>query len=869
MSGNSDLEKAIDGFVADLVKKGIGPGGLGLPEIDDMDSISSVPVGTGIGRYVVLGSLGIGGQGEVLLVSRDGERYALKRSRFRASPRARLRLAREADILGRIKHPNACGFVEAEFEDTFAYVVMPYLAGRPLLRAILERSGPGTTPWRFENGKVVRGAGDLLDDLSRLLTAFADVADGLDAFNEQGIVHRDVKPGNIMVVDDGAATRLVVFDFGYAQEDDGRDVTTSNDAPGTPAYMAPEQLNPERGVVDRRTDVYGLAVTLYETLALQRAFKVTNPQRLVATILDGTAPKLRAVSPVFSRELEAVVAKAMDPRPARRFATAGRFADELRRLAGAKPTLTRPPNLWQSLLDDVERRPRRYAVLFLAGIAVALLAATLFLWWRHDVERERRRVVEEAAALGDLMRELDELYPIEPKEAARFERWLERARSLRAVMATAAASSLDAPVDAETSARAELRFREDPRDRIERERVTAMLERVRQRPPAGRDRDLERELLERQEALEARRNDAPILSIGDALARLDRAVPVVEARLVRARAIERASIVDAADRWRRAAAAVASHPRFAGLRLEPRVGLLPLGTDPHSGLEEFLHLPTHAPGAAIPERDAGGRFKIDADSGVILVLVPGGKFLEGAHRVRVTWAGYDAFADPNEQPLQAVDLAPFLIGKYETTQGQWLRMSQTNPSAVAPRSDAVGARNDLRTHPVESVTYFDVDRTLWKFGLELPTEAQWEYAARGHTVGGWWCGEARALLGALNVADESARERDPSISLDPHRLFDDGYALHAPVDALRPNPYGLYHVLGNVAEWCRDRVTPYGLAAARPGDGYRHAPHENTFVLRGGAFDQDLAFARVTARYGMPPDSASWGVGVRVAVNLR
>jgi formylglycine-generating enzyme required for sulfatase activity len=166
-------------------------------------------------------------------------------------------------------------------------------------------------------------------------------------------------------------------------------------------------------------------------------------------------------------------------------------------------------------------------------------------------------------------------------------------------------------------------------------------------------------------------------------------------------------------------------------------------------------------------------------------------------------------------------------------------------------------------NPVENVSWNYSNQTLLRLGLSLPTEAQWEYAARAGTSTPWWTGDvAASLADAENVADASARAAGTDwVETED---WDDGHHVHAPIAAFRPNPFGLHDVLGNVSEWCLDRWGSFELPT-RPGDGYRLVEGVLACVLRGGCFDSPAIQAAVVERFSFTPDISNYCTGVRPA----
>jgi formylglycine-generating enzyme required for sulfatase activity len=336
--------------------------------------------------------------------------------------------------------------------------------------------------------------------------------------------------------------------------------------------------------------------------------------------------------------------------------------------------------------------------------------------------------------------------------------------------------------------------------------------------------------------------------------------------------------VDAAERWRAAVRAVSSVDprersapyRAAAVKLVPQLGLVPLGPDPDSGLEEFVHLQS----GSEPTR-RNGRIELTADSGVVLVLLPGGTFQMGSSAAE--GPNRDPSAVPSAAPVHAVTLEPFFISKYELTQAQYLRATGKNPSAYA--AGQVHAGEAIQPlNPVEQLTWDEGAEAMESLGLRIPTEAQWEYAARGGTSTAWWWGDeatAAQLEGRANLADEGSRANGPA-SWSYVSGLSDGHLLHAPVGRYRSNPFGLHDMAGNVWEWCEDGFEPYtvpplpgtGLRRQGPGTGalQRLAAH----VFRGGGFRASPVHLKSADRYQLY--SAGYrgaDVGVRPARALQ
>jgi formylglycine-generating enzyme required for sulfatase activity len=321
--------------------------------------------------------------------------------------------------------------------------------------------------------------------------------------------------------------------------------------------------------------------------------------------------------------------------------------------------------------------------------------------------------------------------------------------------------------------------------------------------------------------------------------------------------------------WRNAATRVLEHPDYAGCVLKPQFGLVPLGPDPASGLEEFADLAT-----GDPPRRWNGQLELTEETGVTLVLLPGSTFLMGSQRHDPDGQNFDRVASMDERPVAKVAMEPFFLSKYELTQGQWLRMTGQNPSRYHPENSYLGkwvtylGKRVTLLHPVEQVTHHDCERELARFGFKIPTEAQWEYGCRAGTATPWWTGaQPESLRGAANLGDLSAREGLATWSNQSRwagSSLRDGYVVHAPVGSGKGNGFGIFDVHGNVWEWCQDWYTGYSRVA-RSGDGLRGVRPSRLKVQRGGSFGMSEIEARSAYRNYEAPEKSNYFLGVRPA----
>jgi serine/threonine-protein kinase len=275
--------------------------------------------GEKLSHYRIVDKLGQGGMGVVYRAEdvRLGRAVALKvlAPHLAGDTVARRRFAAEARAASALDHPNICALYDVgETPDGGLFLALAYCEGETL-RTALER-GP------IEPGRAVAIA--------------AQVADGLAEAHGKGIVHRDVKPANLMLRPDGL---VKILDFGVARLEHDAGITGTTDSVGSPAYMAPEQIR--FGRVGPQADLWALGAVLYEMLTGQRAFDGAGVHDILARVLQDPPPALDTTRPGFHPELGRIVARALAKDTADRFASAREFAAALRAVERATGDETR------------------------------------------------------------------------------------------------------------------------------------------------------------------------------------------------------------------------------------------------------------------------------------------------------------------------------------------------------------------------------------------------------------------------------------------------------------------------------------------------------------------------------------------------
>ncbi|MCK5941147.1 MAG: SUMF1/EgtB/PvdO family nonheme iron enzyme, partial [Planctomycetes bacterium] len=728
------------------------------------------------------------------------------------SARVLARFHDERRSLARMNHDAIARLYDAgTHDDGQPFFVMEHIEGAPITQHCAET-----------------GAG-----ITERVALFRRVCDAVEHAHRRGIIHRDLKPSNILVAHDEGQPRPKVIDFGLARALDADQRAAAQTLPGqlmgTPEYMSPEQAADPGGATDVRVDVYALGVVLYELLAGVipieglRELPLAEMLRCIAE-RDPVPPRLRSDEPI-DRDLDAIVMRALEKSPDARYQSVAQLADDLDRFARNEPVRAARQTTWY--------RARKFARRHRLGVSVAiamasslLLGLAFFIWQFTRAELANRQV--EYLALTTRIEQArtaqEELRPAWPRHTAALAAWLrETGEPIVAV-------------------------------RPELQRVVSNLDREGDAATA-----FQRYLLRSLQAL-----------LGELDAFEREVVADVRDRLSWSRTVRQRTIEDHAEAWERAIGAVRAadgvrgHEGYRGLELTPQLGLVPLGIDPRSLLCEFVHLRSGEPGAGPPPRDPeSGKLLIGPEHGVVFVLLPGATFLMGA-------VPHDEQAMPEERPAHEVTLDAFFLAKHELTRSQWRRLSGgARPSTWRGYP---GQPRDDRMLPVETIGWHEVDRLLRWRGLELPTEAQWEYGCRAGTDSIWSTGnEASSLRGFANVADLSAKLRGPGAGLDVTDAedWDDGHVLVAPVGSLAANDFGLHDMHGNVAEWCRDGNLPFSVPA-RSGDGLRGRPEQwHVRAYRGGGFGWRPRHGRCSDRDGLRPNDANAYGGARAARRLQ
>jgi serine/threonine protein kinase/tetratricopeptide (TPR) repeat protein len=317
-----------------------------------------------IAGYRIVRELGAGGMGTVFEAfdERMKRTVALKilSRHISSSDRAADRFAREAWIAGKLNHPNLVRVYDrGQFED-LSFYSMELVDGGSLYDVIRRLKQWGEDrEWGLAFGSR--------EYVAWALTQIIAAARGLDYAHRQDVVHRDVKPMNVLLSRDPCTARIA--DFGLAIDMTATRLTTAGKVMGTVAYMAPEQIRGRDEEIDGRTDVYSLAVTLFELLTLELPFSGETQQLYLNAVLTSEAKRPRKLNERVGRDLEIVLRKALEKSPKDRYATASAFADDLENVLALKPITATPPTFASRVVKWARRQP------YVAALAAVLLIA--------------------------------------------------------------------------------------------------------------------------------------------------------------------------------------------------------------------------------------------------------------------------------------------------------------------------------------------------------------------------------------------------------------------------------------------------------------------------------------------------------------
>ncbi len=704
------------------------------------------------------------------------------------------RFKQEARAVAQLDHPNILPVYDFDQVGDVVYIVMKYV----------------------DTGTLKDLLGAPLD-LRVALEIFTQVGLALGYAHRQGVIHRDVKPGNILI---GEGNWALLTDFGLAKIRAGdRKLTKSGIGMGTPDYMSPEQA---QGLpVDGRADLYSLGCTLHEMLTGRVPFEADSGMAVVVKHITEPPRPPRQINPRLPLAVEQVILRSLEKDPSRRYQTAEAMVADLARAIGRADQFVLPVEL--PTPTSSRSSPFRRAAPA-AGVKPTSVLSTRFEQTRVWLRDKPPVVAAQARSLGSWsVTRIGRLGGAIRARLARFGAWL---RSLLVVIAARARldfhrvrAALAARAGADRAAPA----RKPASSRSGSSIATKRQSRKSKAAPASGTSSTGGVSEQARRAINSARKRAPSHRIVTASA-------IVLAFLLLFALALRFSLDTLAQAPATLAAAVSATatavPATAtsGAVTADTPSSKPTGTPvsaPASPMPEDTAIP-------VPEPPAG------------MVVVPGGTFRMGAT------AG--AF-DPDETPPHWVTVGPFYIDAVEVTVAQFARFANGSGyvTDAEKRGDATTWRSadtpDRQRFPVNRVSWNDADLFCRWYGKRLPTEAEWELAAKGFSENIYSWGN-RFSGDRTNTREYGAGQPIAVASLT------------------NAAPFGAYDMIGNVWEWIADR---YGGAyyAVSPATNPKGPASGLERVIRGGSFKSGGERATTTIRRKASQDGWSDDIGFR------
>ena len=769
------------------------------------------------GKYEIIRKLGSGGMATVYLA----REIALNREvAIKLLPRAFSRNAdfvarfkNEAQVAANLEHPHIVRIYQISEEQGLVFFVMSYIPG-------------GSVTDRIKKQDSIA-----IDDIVKW---GIDVCSALSYGHEHGVIHRDLKPDNLML---DKNDRIVVMDYGIARAGEGSGLTQTGTVIGTPQYMSPEQARGSK--LDARSDIYSMGIVLYQMATGDLPFQATDAASLMYMHVHELPEPPDARNADIPSWLRDIILKCLAKNPVDRFASTAELKAALSERYA--PKLTTTP------LAEKDRKQKRFR-LAVAAAAVVIIAALAggYFWWQSGQKQlaEQQRIEAQQA----------EQQRIAEREAAetadRDDRAYEQALSVN----TAESYNTYLVVYPEgrhvDEAKAKIAELEQQAASAREQQQTALREsqeaqRQREAEAAAEQRQREQEEQNRRDdtAYQSAEMANTVQAYGIYLKNYPNGRHVAEAQ-------QKLAALDAAE------AARLKQEAEEAAKKDDQAYQVAANENTKSSFNTYLisfpngrhREDAQAKITAFEQREAEAEKVRIAMSqlSIRLVDIPGGSFIMGSEK-----GGGD------EKPTRTVTLAGFQMSSTEITQAQYVAVMDDNPSYFKLDDNC----------PVERVTWKDAaafcNKLSEKAGLEscynlstgacdfgkngfrLPTEAEWEYACRAESGLEYNSGDGESALDRVGWYERNSMEK-----------------TH-PAGQKTPNAWGLYDMHGNVWEWCNDRYAKnaYESGGAQNPKGPASGSER---VVRGGSWLDNPSNCRSAKRRSFDPEKNYSDIGFRV-----
>lgn len=807
------------------------------------------------GRYRIIKKLGKGGMGEVYEGEQisTGKAVAIKVISKELTNNAEniKRFQREVKIQSKLEHPNIVTLID--FSRTSGgqyYFTMPYVQGASLRELVKEKG-------RFS----VEG-----------FLAFAyQILDGLEYAHRKGIIHRDLKGDNIIIAEMEHQRIVKILDFGLAKAIRGdigsesvTEITHSGRALGTPAYMAPEQARGDDENVGVTSDIYSIGVVFYQMLTGELPFQSDTPWGVMHKHINEPPMRMSKTASTAPKKIERVIMRCLEKTPEKRFSSALALKRALEQAAGGVLAEELSEESMSRIFVSTSPQKKRRTFSFGAAFLLVILLASIFLYWQknyHPTAGEEQELIVNAITKAQLMHALNKERMRKSEEEIRLAREKEITEKEKSE-----AEALEAQRKADEAkilAKAE-RIELLEKKKALKKKIANLIKKAnydlaadRLTTPAGNN------AFERYQAVLAM-NPANEPALAGVKKITLRYVSLAENAMQRKKfkkargylakaAAIRPDLAQVDDALEKLEEATAEETDVENLKkqLLKWIEILKIRTEEGDRIRKKKLLKDYI---AIAEKQMASR-RYDSAGGYLAKakeIAPGSsqvkrlsneldKLKSAVINMTLVKKGCfnmgDHYEDGalKERPTHRVCLDGYYIDQYEVTQGQFEKVMGKNRSR----------QKECGVCPVDEVTWFEATIYCEKLNKRLPTEAEWEYAARSRGQRVKYATSGGAISGSH--AKYNSRETGP-----------------AKVGSYPPNMLGLYDMSGNVGEWVFDWYSD---------DYYAKSPEENPVgpktggarVQRGGSWGVNEIMLRTSARSAGDPEKSSIGVGFRCA----